>query len=628
MPRLSCIPVVCCLGLCLALPLRAQISPGKLSRAHQAYEGMTKCGSCHALGAGAPRFKCLSCHAEIRARLDAKRGFHATVVKRDGGTKQECVRCHSDHYGDSFRIVKWEPSRDDFDHRRTGYSLEGRHAGLECSRCHQPQHIAKAELASIRARDKKQTYLGLSTQCSSCHADEHRGQFGAGCARCHNSFNTWKQPALFDHSAARFRLTGLHEKVACAGCHKPVSGDGKTYIRYKEVAFGSCADCHRDPHRAAFAGSCQGCHTDNGWKQVKMQETFDHSTTRFPLRGLHAKVACLDCHKSANFKEPVAHGQCRDCHQRDDPHKGQFAAEDCGSCHSETGYKPSTFDVSRHQRSRYPLVAKHAVVECARCHTPAGREANYHPAHEACGECHKDAHGGQFAAAPYKNHCERCHTEAGFRPSTFTLSKHQETGFRLTGGHAATACMDCHKPPAGIFPAPPATFHFADRSCTGCHADPHRGQFEGSGRIGCETCHTTRAWTQVGQFDHETTGFTLSGAHRAVECTGCHHPANLGVSMRQVVFRGAPVKCAGCHEDIHGGQFAVSGSSDCASCHAELAWKPAHFDHESRTRFSLAGAHRAVPCRSCHTHSEEIAGRPVLLYRAAPSQCAACHKDQ
>ena len=36
--------------------------------------------------------------------------------------------------------------------------------------------------------------------------------------------------------------------------------------------------------------------------------------------------------------------------QRDDPHKGQFAAEDCGSCHSETGYKLSTFDVSRHQR--------------------------------------------------------------------------------------------------------------------------------------------------------------------------------------------------------------------------------------------------------------------------------------
>ena len=55
-----------------------QISPGTLSKAHKSLSGPTQCISCHVLAAGEAKFKCLGCHTEIRERLNAKRGLHAS----------------------------------------------------------------------------------------------------------------------------------------------------------------------------------------------------------------------------------------------------------------------------------------------------------------------------------------------------------------------------------------------------------------------------------------------------------------------------------------------------------------------------------------------------------------------
>ena len=99
---------------------------------------------------------------------------------------------------------------------------------------------------------------------------------------------------------------------------------------------------------------------------------------------------------------------------------------DCAKCHDEDSFKPSLFNVTMHQQSKYPLLGKHAKVECAKCHTPAGKDTVYKIAFAACLDCHKDAHAGQFAAAPWANKCDQCHTVDGFRPSTFTLARHQK----------------------------------------------------------------------------------------------------------------------------------------------------------------------------------------------------------
>jgi len=619
----------CLLILALGYPASAQISPGKLSRAHSDLSSPTKCGVCHIFGAGTPRFRCLSCHAEIRKRIADGHGYHARVV-HNTQFHEDCARCHTEHYGEGFNIVKWETSKSEFDHRQTGYPLVGKHAGLACERCHSAQHIVKAERASIKVKDGNHTLLGLSPTCTTCHTDEHRGQLGEDCARCH-SLDAWKPAGGFDHSKTNYPLTGLHEKVACAQCHKPRTEDAKVFVPYKDVPFASCTDCHQDPHRGSFTAPCQSCHGTGGWKLLKTTSTatFDHDKTNFPLHGAHIKTACFDCHKNgSDFKRPVAHNLCADCHSPD-PHQGQFPGKDCAKCHGEDVFKPSLFTAAMHQQSDYPLTGKHAAVECAKCHIPAGKDTRYKVAFAACLDCHKDAHAGQFQDKPWANKCELCHTVDGFHPSTFTLARHQETRFQLLGGHVATACGECHKTDLEqASAAPVARYHFNSTACIDCHRDPHQGG-PGTKLQQCESCHNVRSWKETAAFDHATTKFDLLGAHRSVGCLECHKPV-IGRGPKLIAFKDAPSACSGCHEDVHGGQFVRDGNAlDCSTCHTLVAWKPSIFDHEKQATFSLQGAHERVPCVDCHLQKATLNGRQqVVVYNKALKRCLDCHAAQ
>ena len=613
----------------------AQISPGPLSRAHQSLNGSSNCTTCHKLSAGQPTFKCLECHREIAARLSAHTGLHASY-KLEAGSSQGCVKCHSDHNGEEFQIVKWNPSA--FDHKQTGYALEGKHAALACNRCHNPEHVGASERVLIKVKDLNRTFLGASETCATCHKDPHQGRLGANCRQCH-SFEDWRSVATikeFDHSKTRYTLTGLHAQVNCQKCHTP-GADGKP--RYAGIPFGQCADCHADIHHGSFKQTCQSCHTTAGWKRVStagLTQGFDHAKTKYPLLGKHAQVECMQCHAKGDFKKEVAFAKCTDCH-RDDPHKGQFAKRaggiECSNCHNVDGFKPSLFTTKEHAASAYPLQGKHAQLKCEQCHVPKGKDTLFKVKFQQCTDCHADRHATQFAAAPWLNRCEQCHNLEGYRPSTFSLAKHKQTRFLLTGGHAAVACADCHKEiiPAGDKMT--AIYHWQNLDCTSCHTDPHKGQFRErmlraglDGKpAGCEACHSTKSWKELSRFDHAKTDFVLVGAHRATACADCHKPPNMETKLTNVDFKAAPTKCEGCHEDIHGKQFATNGVTSCVSCHNSNKWKPSLFDHEKRTTFSLAGAHQKTRCAQCHVLTRVVDGKPVLFYKPTPKECAACH---
>jgi hypothetical protein len=604
-----------------------------LSRAHKTLEGTTHCTSCHTF-AGEATLKCLECHTEIASRLTAHRGLHASYGLK-AGSSQGCARCHSEHNGVDFPLVKWTPTPSAFDHSKTGYVLAGKHAGLACNKCHTPEHIAAAEKLSIQVRDPAKTFLGIPQACVTCHKDEHNGRLGPNCQQCHN-FEDWKNVSQFDHSKARYPLTGLHAQVACAKCHTP-GPDAKP--RWVGLAFGKCNDCHADPHKGSFPQSCQTCHNTSGWKRVSTEnvnQQFDHSKTKYPLLGKHQTVGCGQCHANGDFKKPLAFQKCMDCHK--DQHNGQFGKRadkgECASCHTVDGFKPSTFGVKEHAASAYPLKDKHAEVKCAGCHIPKGKDTVYKLKYGRCMDCHKDEHQGQFAAAPYFNQCEQCHDLKGYHPSTFTLAQHQKTRFQLTGSHVATACGDCHKER----PTPEAPhrilYRFDNRSCTVCHEDIHKGQFADRMQqkradgtpLGCEACHTTKTWQELDRFDHDKTSFPLTGLHRATACIDCHKPPNLETRLIHVDFKAAPTKCEQCHEDIHGAQFAKADrTTPCADCHNTGRWKPSLFDHETRTSFSLKGAHQNVRCEACHKSVRTVAGKEVLFYKPTPKACAACH---
>jgi hypothetical protein len=142
---------------------------------------------------------------------------------------------------------------------------------------------------------------------------------------------------------------------------------------------------------------------------------------------------------------------------------------------------------------------------------------------------------------------------------------------------------------------------------------------------GCEVCHSTKSWKELSRFDHAKTSLPLLGAHRATTCIDCHRPPNLETRLINVDFKAAPTACEDCHQDIHGKQFAKAEVTRCVECHNSMKWKPALFDHETRTQFSLRGAHQNVRCAECHKATQVIASKTVLFYKPTPKECAACH---
>jgi len=532
----------------------------------------------------------------------------------------------------------------------------GKHKQQKCEGCHTPAKIAAAGRVEIKVKDLNHTFLGLRRECLSCHKDQHQSSLGTDCLKCHSQ-DGWKPANGFNHSTTHFPLTGQHQTVACQKCHGPKPE--QEVAKYKPLEHDGCQDCHKDPHKGAFAeakfrGNCNTCHNTNGWKKNSPGTEFSHATTKFPLQEKHATVKCNDCHKTPDFKKPIAHEKCKDCHE--DPHKGQFAkraaGSDCGSCHNEKGFKPTIFDLESHRKSAFPLEGKHTPLKCAECHQPEGKNAVYMTGKLKCETCHKDRHEGEFAAAPRSNQCDQCHKVDGFKPTTFNVEKHEKTRFALAGKHAKVDCEKCHKPlpvagswpmlPVGLAAAPartpavpeaglvrdgkppiiPRQYHFSTTACLGCHNDPHETKLE------CETCHTSEDWKALKEFDHPKDKFKLEYGHEKAKCVDCHKPAGHegNEAAKAPKFPGAPLTCIGCHlpKDPHDGQFQKNGRElDCSKCHVTARWKGEDFDHET-TRFGLTRVHR-IECAKCHKEQHEVNGKLVRTYRGTPSECVQCH---
>ncbi len=530
----------------------AQISPGDLAKAHANLEGLDNCTKCHTLGKAISNDKCLACHQEIRTRILEHRGYHAGVQQKP------CAECHNDHHGRDFQLVRFDTRT--FDHASVGYRLEGKHASLACESCHTRKNIKAADVLKDQVLLGGQTYLGLGRECLDCHENTHRGQLPAQCLSCH-TMGGWKPASGFSHDQAKYKLTGKHLQVSCASCHKPFSDHDRT-VKYVGLQFDRCSSCHGDPHQGRFRQPCESCHTTGGWNEGEARK-FDHSATKFPLRGRHASVTCEACHVPVRGAGgtltqvfAIKHFQhCADCHA--DAHKGEFANRKqggaCEECHTEQGFRQSLFI---HATARYALEGKHKSVACKACHgettsnikgerlPPSYRVSDF----QHCMDCHKDAHGGQFLHRGDRGACESCHTVDGFVPARYTSEAHRASGFALAGAHAAVGCEECHR--AKMVRAPSTRqFRWAKTpTCQSCHKDVHRGQFARIMENGCETCHSVASWTSV-RFSHDSTRFPLRGKHVDVPCDGCHKVIDKGTPEQRVQYAGTPRRCVDCHSD-------------------------------------------------------------------------------
>ncbi|RMG16421.1 MAG: hypothetical protein D6731_06190 [Planctomycetota bacterium] len=586
----------------------------------------------------------------------------------------DCGECHSEK--------EWRPAPNFVhDAKHTRFPLEGKHeSDVKCEECHlvaagtsPPPAPPKPhpEFSLLVPEELPRPFRGVGfgkpparpvqgetlPDCFNCHENPHRqGSPAFGdCKTCHVGSASWAQSpeATFDHDQTEFPLTGKHVEVGCAECH------GKAL---NEPARVSCRECHEDdrgnPHRDGFDRemalapdeTCGRCHDTRSWKEATYTRA-DHAEV-LPLIDGHA-VACEACHASdGNAGKQARHliaaagfprlpsrdrrttigpleKDCASCHV--DVHEGKLG-RDCASCHNfKTFHDEAELSIEGHAELGFVIKDAHLKVDCDGCH--GGRNAEgaliklslTEVRTQGCVVCHEDEHEGQLG-----RRCDRCHDEKVWTPSRYGEKAHRRSRFPLLEAHRAVPCEVCHRyeverrrPPAREGASPKAQrFRWGRRRaarCTDCHEDPHAGQFA---RSDCKRCHTEQRWIPT-TFDaeaHAKTGFPLTGAHD-LECSRCHATGLL--HGEAVSYAGIPQACAGCHEDVHYGQFA--GRKDgCRGCHTDEAWSPTTFDH-SKSRFPLLGMHRQTECSACHLENVFEGKKVVHYYPIEERACDDCH---
>lgn len=466
--------------------------------------------------------ECNDCHLAPRLNPKSDGRGHQVPVYRPVSFAS-CQDCHADphkgamgaacadcHTTKGFQVI----DRNRFDHARTRYPLEGRHARVACSACHRDFSTAALKKPAFGA-------------CTDCHRDAHAGTAvlagkPADCSACHAL--TGFAPSTYtvaQHASTPYPLEGRHQAVRCAACHQRSTaanaaaryGSSRVVMR---PAFAQCTDCHADDHGGQLAGradkgQCSTCHQVAGWRPSRFGRA-QHDSLRLALDGRHLEVPCAACHAAqrtglpparpatgtagkAAFVFQVTEVDCAACHL--DPHQGRFGAkgdrpnaDGCRACHGTAAFRPSTADVAVHAAFEFPLEGAHRATPCAACHKelqgatrPAGRSSlllagtRFSPltftAARDCASCHESPHGAQFAAWDAKGGCAACHSAEAFVPAD-RFDHDRDAAFALKGAHERVPCAQCHVKPAGAPASAPLAYRPLPTACESCHGKEAR----------------------------------------------------------------------------------------------------------------------------------------------------------
>ena len=187
--------------------------------------------------------------------------------------------------------------------------------------------------------------------------------------------------------------------------------------------------------------------------------------------------------------------------------------------------------------------------------------------------------------ADFEDNCSLCHQPLQQNQAALCLNCHTEIAAQIQnkqGLHSRLPSVD---------------------QCAACHAE-HKGRsFDPTGDA-------------IKTFDHNVTGFALSGKHSQIQCDACH------LNNR---YDQAQPACVACHTQpqSHAGMFGT----DCQTCHTSNTWTPASFqgkpfDH-NQTSFTLNlhavdYSNKPILCTGCHTSD---------MTSTSTTACIQCHSN-
>ncbi|MFI5289561.1 MAG: hypothetical protein ACHQ17_07920, partial [Polyangia bacterium] len=492
----------------------------------------TKCAQCHkADERKAPDRKCAACHEDVhKGRFDrvskgdcavchTAENWPTDLVFDHGGrtrfplTGQHAnADCRACHRGKG--PTEWEDVQS-LVHKEKG----GRGFAVECMGCHQHENVHNKQYRNNQCLDchkmagdvntkpraisefhgpnsrfplteghknvpcaschLNNVFTNTPTQCGPrCHPDQlHKGTLGSDCKNCHTG-GKW-EARLFDHDTkTNWPLVGNHKDVLCELCHPR-----RDFAANKGLGK-HCYNCHAkdDVHNGELGRLCERCHNPDGAMK------FDHNNPKlsdWPLKGMHQRVRCADCHTSIHFKPTPR--ECGSCHPEPDVHRGELGTL-CSSCHVETDWK------TIHTGHDVPVPkfgGAHDGIACAKCHVGGKLLAG---TANLCVTCHRgdDIHHNSLGPR-----CGECHTQRTWAAPHF---EHNRVGCDLTGVHRLLACNDCHI--GGNFVA-------LATECVACHRkDAIRGAAAYATALGAPGAAATHAGFQT--------------------CSNCHNPNFFG----------------------------------------------------------------------------------------------------
>ncbi|MCB2219010.1 MAG: hypothetical protein KQI35_01355 [Bacteroidetes bacterium] len=389
----------------------------------------------------------------------------------------------------------------------------------------------------------------------------------------------------------------------------------------------------QSPHGDDFEMSCTDCHNSKSWKLEAGTYTFDHSTTTYPLTGMHEDVNCKSCHPTLHFDD--AETECVSCHT--DMHN-QTVGMNCADCHTPKSWIVDNI-TEIHQRSRFPLLGPHTTADCYECH-PSASTLEFEPLGIECYDCHRTDYltttDPNHSESGFSTDCIECHRIDG---TTWTGTNINHAFFPLTEGHAINDCSACHTS---------NDFNNTPTDCFACHEGDYVATTNPSHpaadlSTNCSECHTTApGWRPAEFMIHDAQYFPVySGEHQGEweSCTDCHNTPN-----NYNLFT-----CIDCHDhnqpDMNDEHDDVNGyiyeSNACFECHPTGDAENV-FNHAA-TEFPLTGAHvntdclechvsgyqgTTMFCFDCHTEAYNQSTNPNHIEAGINNECAECHTTE